>query len=511
MNVLDRIDDWLNPIAVKELRQAVRGRFVAVAVILSLIGQLLAIALIMITTSLNTTVATGMTPPPGVVVFMALYGVLFTICIFLIPAYTGIRMAAERADTHTDLLFITTIRPRTIVFGKLITVVLLVVLIFSASLPFLVFSYVLRGVDLFSILLMLIVAFAAVVSHSILALFFGALPVSKPFKVLIAVAFFLGTFLTFPMVFALEAQLLRTGFGGTIIYSQFLAAVGATLGIMLVLDAILIVVTIALITPAVANRALAIRVMLVVMWALAFAAAAFGTLASGRDEVLRMWASLFVTLISLVLFSASGEREAWTARVARTIPRNPLGRALAFLFYSGNAGGVFWSILFYAATIVLYAGTEALAASSLRINVDITRALVDAALCILAYALTATLVRRKLLTRVPPRVTWAIALCLFVLLALLPGLFALAIEAQSKQLGELMQVATFANPFPMSARFGELRDFRSLFLLIWAALAFAFSMPSMVRQAVRFRRFQVKDAEPVDWSSPLQLGEVRSE
>ena len=504
---MNRIDDWLNPIAVKELRQAVRGKFVAVAVILSLLGQLLAIALLMITTSLSATVATGFAPAPGAIVFMALYAVLFVICIFLIPAYTGIRMAAEHGDTHTDLLFITTIRPRTIVFGKLITVVLLVVLIFSASLPFLVFSYVLRGIDLFAILILLVVAFVAVVSHSILALFLGALPASKPFKVLIAVAFFLGTFLTFPMIFTLESQLLRSGFGGTIVFTQFLAGVGALLGMMLVMDAILIVVTIALITPAVANRALAIRAMLAVMWTLALAAAAFATLATGRDEVLRMWAVLFLTLISLVLFSASGERESWAPRVARTIPSNPLRRALAFLFYSGNAGGVLWSILFYIATIALYF----LMHSFTSVSVDITRGLVDAALCILAYALTATLVRRKLLSRVPPRVTWAIALCLFVLLALLPGLLALAIEAQSRQLGELMQVATFANPFPMSSRSGELRDFRTIFLLMWAGLAFALNLRSMAQQIARFRRLQVKPAEPPDWTPPLRLGEASPE
>ncbi|PYQ30140.1 MAG: hypothetical protein DMF56_10495 [Acidobacteria bacterium] len=508
---MNRIDDWLNPIAVKELRQAVRGRFVAVAVILSLIGQLLAIALLMITTSLRTTVAAGFAPAPGAIVFMALYSVLFTICIFLIPAYTGIRMAAERGDTHTDLLFITTIRPRTIVFGKLITVVLLVVLIFSASLPFLVFSYVLRGIDLFSILVLLAVAFVVVISHSVLALFLGALPASKPFKVLVAVAFFLGTFATFPMVFAFESQLLRSGFGATVLYGQFLAGVGAFLATMLVIDAILIVVTIALITPAVANRALAIRVMLAVMWAISLGAAALATLAMARDELLRLWAVYFITLISLVLLSASGERESWAPRVARTIPNNPLRRVLAFLFYSGNAGGVLWSILFYAATIVSYNFIEVLVAGAGRFSIDITRALVDAALCVLAYTLTATLIRRKLLSRIPPRVTWAIALSLFVLLALIPGLIALVIDAQSKQLGELMQLATFANPFPMASRTGELRDFRTLFLLIWAALAFAFNARSFMQQAARFRRFDVKTAAPIDWASPLRLGEARPE
>lgn len=506
-------DDWLNPIAVKELRQAVRGKFVAVALILSLIGQLLAIALLMITTSLTTTVVTGFTPAPGRMAFAALYGVLFIICIFLIPAYTGIRMAAERGDTHADLLFITTIRPRTIVFGKLITVVLLVVLIFSASLPFLVFSYVLRGIDLVSILVMLVIAVTAVISHSVLALFLGALPASKPFKVLLAVAFFLGTFLTFPMVFAFETQLLGAGFGPSVMTSRFMSGLGAFLAMMLVIDAILVVVTIALISPAVANRALAIRAMLAAMWAVAFGGAAIATLVSARDELLRTWAVLFVVLISFVLLSASGERESWAPRIARTIPDHPLRRVLAFLFYSGNAGGVLWSILFYGATIGLYEIVEYLLQRqpSVRASVDITRGLADAALCMLAYTLTATLVRRRWLSRVPPRVTWAIVLGLFVLLALFPGIIALIVDAQAKQLSELTQIATFANPFPMSARFAELRDLRTVFLLVWAAIAFAFTLRPIAQQIARFRRFEVKSAEPADWTPPLRLEEARAE
>src|SRR5688500_10186276 len=125
--------------------------------------------------------------------------------------YSGFRMAAERADSNVDLLFITTIRPRTIVFGKVFAVTVLTILLFSAALPFLVFSYVLRGVDFVSILLLVGFAAVLVISQSILALFIGALPTSRPFKILLAVMFLLGTIGVFAPTMALTGQAMRVG------------------------------------------------------------------------------------------------------------------------------------------------------------------------------------------------------------------------------------------------------------------------------------------------------------
>jgi len=38
--------------------------------------------------------------------------------------------------------------------------------------------------------------------------------------------------------------------------------------------------------------------------------------------------------------------------VRRTIPRNPLLRLLAFLFYTGSAGGIAWCVLLFVATML---------------------------------------------------------------------------------------------------------------------------------------------------------------
>ena len=471
MSWLDRLDDWANPIAVKELRQAVRGKFVAVALILSLIGQLLAVAFLSVTTTLRSSTMAAV-QPAGPTAFMMLYAVLFTVCIFLIPAYSGFRMAAERAEANIDLLFITTIKPRTIVFGKLTAIVALVVLLFSASLPFLVFSYVLRGVDFISILVLMVIALVMVISQSVVALFIGSLPASKPFKILLAAMFFLATLMTYPPVLAFAGQVMRTGVGSFGMGGRFWAGFGAFVAWAVSVAAILLVATIAMITPAVANRALPIRLMVAGMWALAFVGAAIVTVGTARTGLLNAWAIGFTVLISLVLLSAAGERESWAPRVARTIPHGGPRRALAFLFYSGSGGGILWSLLFYAATIVFYNLADGWAEKTYTVAVgnNITRGLADAALCMLGYALTATFLRRKLLTRIPARVTWAIALGLFLILSIVPSLIAFAMDAETNRFGDYIQLATMANPFPLSIRSAELRTWRTLMLIAWAAV-----------------------------------------
>jgi hypothetical protein len=493
-------DDWLNPIAVKELRQAVRGRFVAVAVILSLFGQLLAVGILAIATSSLMSPTSG-NQTPGQTTFFALYVVLFTICIFLIPAYSGFRMAAERSDANIDLLFITTIQPRTIVIGKLIGIVALVVLLFSASLPFLVFSYVLRGIDLVTILVLLFVAFATVISHSILALFIGCLPASKPFKILLAAVFFLFTFFTFPPVMAFAGQAMRTGYGAYVLTARFWSGIIAFVASITGVDVVLLIVTTAMLMPAVANRALPIRSTLAVMWAVTYGGAALFTIADGSDRLLNLWAVGSLLVISVVLLSAIGERESWAPRVARTIPTNPLRRVIAFLFFSGAAGGILWSMLFYAATIALYALTQ--------VGSNGIRELADAALCMIAYGLTAALIRRKWLPRIPPRVTWAIALMLFLILAIVPALAAFLIDAETDFTG-YVSIATIANPFPNRMRSDPAKDIRTATLLFWCFVQLALNAPWIVGQFGRFRRFRTADEPEVDWGSPLGLHGART-
>ena len=500
-----RFDDWINPIAIKELRQAVRGKFVMVALILSLAAQLITVTVLTISNALS-----GNDTTAGPVAFTVIFSVVFVAAIFFVPMYSGFRMAAERSDANVDLLFITTIRPRTIVLGKVLAVMGIVVLIFSASLPFLIFSYVLRGVDFIAIGWLLLGAVFAVISHSIVALFIGALPASRPFKILLALGFFLSTFGVIAPFIAGTTALMQSGWSMGAKPPQFWAGVAALAVSMIGFDSVLLVLTTAMITPAAANRALPIRLMLLITWALSYGGALWMAVANTNAlEVLLIWAVAQLALITLVLLSATSEREAWGARVARTIPRDPLRRGLAFLFYSGAAGGTLWAVAMYAATIGLYYGGLTLADTRMKTDAMLmVNYLTDGALTMLAYAMTAVLLRRTVFKRFPANRTWGLALILFIVLTAIPPLAILSRDAESLDWSVYVHITTIANPFPTAQRPAEWRLARTIFLAVWAGLATAANGAWFAAQMARFKPLAPRPRDP---ESPDALAELAAE
>jgi hypothetical protein len=486
MTLLGRIDGRINPIVVKELRQAVRGRFVVTMISLSLLAQLAAVAAFLATSGIDAE-RLSMTPS-GSKIFPVLFALLFGATILFLPLYSGVRMAAERSDANVELLFITTIRPRTIVLGKLLTVAILTALIFSASLPFLVFSYVLRGIDVPTILILLIIAFFLVCTQSIVAMFLGCLPVSKPFKFVVGGGLLMFTATMYIPAMSSMMQMVRYS-GGSFSSAPGLLwkNLAVWLAVALVADVVLLVLTTALIAPSTANRALPIRITLVALWTGSLMLATRQALKSHDASVLTFWAVVQASLGILVLLSAIGERERWGARVARTIPANGIARALAFLFYSGGGGGTLWAMLFVAATLVAHEMTVVSIPPRWSGTPHQTYLVwfVEAALALFAYALTALLLRRTLLRHVPARTTWAIALLLFLILVVVPPLLVFALLHGDPLFKSAFNLATILNPFPRTD--APANVLRTLLLGGWAIAAFAANARWIAEQWLAFR------------------------
>jgi hypothetical protein len=169
-----RLSDALNPIVIKELRQAVQSRFVVTMLIVLLAIQLVAVGMYLI---FSNPAAYDFTA--GRTVFTILLSILLMVSLLFVPAYTAVRMIAERSDTDVDLLYITTIRPRSIIAGKVLAAAVLTGLIFSACLPFMTFTYFLRGIDLPTVFVLLVLSFLVVQGCSLLALLMACLPFGR--------------------------------------------------------------------------------------------------------------------------------------------------------------------------------------------------------------------------------------------------------------------------------------------------------------------------------------------
>lgn len=177
--ILARLDDAINPIVVKELRQAVQSRFVTAMLITFLIIQVLVVGVTVVTSDDIAHNYQG-----GRDIFMALLVILLVACVVFVPIYAAVRLGAERNDANTDLFFITTIKPGAIIRGKLFSALVLTGLIYGACMPFMTFTYLLRGLDMPSIALVLgygLLTSAVCIAASIFA---ASIPVGRLLRVL---------------------------------------------------------------------------------------------------------------------------------------------------------------------------------------------------------------------------------------------------------------------------------------------------------------------------------------
>ena len=298
-DIVDKINDRLNPIVVKELRQAVQGKFLIVVLICFLCLQLLIVGLFLtddaVTESFNA----------GLNIFRVLLGVLFATCLLFVPAYTGIRLASERADANVDLLFITTLQPQSIIWGKFFAGIVLTVLLYSACMPFMTFTYLLRGVDLPSVFILLAFDFVVVAVSIQCGILIGCLPANRVFKVILCVGWLVVlniVFTTLMAVMFMPGGLLDSGMGSQLDSWEFWrGALGVLIG-GLALIGIFALLSIALISPLSTNRALPVRIFATAMWLLTGIGAAIWSIGVNDFIPIMVWATSHIFLYSIGLF-----------------------------------------------------------------------------------------------------------------------------------------------------------------------------------------------------------------
>ena len=165
----------LNPILVRELRQAARGGYVMGFFLVFLAFQLAATVIVIIANASGWSGSSAGSVGFGSHLFAALLGVLVTACLWFVPLYSGVRLALENNATNADLYFITTLTAGQIIRGKLCTAAAITLLAFSASAPFMAMSVFLRGVDVVTIIVGLVCAFAEIMFFTQAALFVGSM------------------------------------------------------------------------------------------------------------------------------------------------------------------------------------------------------------------------------------------------------------------------------------------------------------------------------------------------
>lgn len=470
--IIERIDNFLNPIIVKELRQVVRGKFFWGVLVLFLGFQCAVLSLSLADRNFNNVNS-------GAETLTFLFGILFLGCFALIPLYSGFRFAKERGENTEELLFITTITPHSIIGGKFAAAMAFVLLIFSAFAPFMAMTFFLSGVDLPLLFLILMLGLLICAAGTMLQLALGSLARDGHiFNLLRGGGLFIQISLFFTIIGTVN-EILRFGANRTFgeFFNQAIVTAVFFIGGLIYL---LYLGASAVVSPPGTNIMLPVRKFLTRFWIISLVTMIYWASLVGV-EILFAWGFTTVLIMQSLILIAVSERDYLTRRVARELPKGILARRIGFLMSSGAAGGLLWSTLMIVLTVVavtvlsqvfgMASHMHSLYSGFFKFSFGFTA-------YTLGYALLSVFIRRVFLHEyISIRNTWVIALVVFAVFSIAPMFLGVFIGTNS----ELLMIG---NPFSISSSRSE--ELGLVFSLLISIIGIFVNAPWFARQIREF-------------------------
>ncbi len=321
--------EWeLNPIVIKELRQGVRSWAVTGMLLLFLVVLFITSLGFLVTQSFDVNAGIGL----GGTLVSSFVVILAGASIFFIPLYIGVKVAMERQENNPDLLYVSTLSPARIIFGKFLCGAYITVLFFSACMPFMAFTNLLRGVDLPTIFFILGFLFLVVCAANMIAIFLACLPMSRPFKFLFVIYGIFQAFGVIASLVGISFTMMRSGVGTMMVNRDFWIGVVTSVGVGVGITGLFFMLAVALISPPSANRALPVRIYLTALWLLGGLLCFSWVVRSGSVEPMNMWLFLSFGMSILALLVVISNADHLSLRVLRTVPPSGLKRILPLSF-----------------------------------------------------------------------------------------------------------------------------------------------------------------------------------
>jgi hypothetical protein len=476
--------EWeLNPIVIKELRQAVRSWAVTGMLLLFLTGLFITSLVFLVTQSFEVDTNMGL----GGTMFTVFMVILAIASVFFIPLYVGIRVAMERQENNPDLLYVSTLTPVRIIGGKVLCGAYMALLFFSACMPFMAFTNLLRGVDLPTIFFILFFLFLVVCAANMVAIFLACLPMSRPFKVLLALGGFIASFWMVIPLIMYSFEFMRSGVGSMMAGRDFWIGTSSFIGIGLAATGLFFVLAVALISPPSSNRALAVRLYLTLFWLLGGLLSFGWVFQTGEAARMLVWAYLtFVFMIFALLVTISNSDEI-SARVRRTIPQSAIKRPLAFIFFNGAAGGLIWAAAILIATYFVTREVILLFPKSLSSPETGRHWFATTTAYAFAYALTALFLHRTFFPKRPPVFAGVLAVLLAGGWAIVPTFLLFFVNQLSWKSVEGLQLGNIFNF--ISLRDEEKGIYHTYFAFSWLLV--------MIVINAKWFLWQVKNFQPL--------------
>jgi hypothetical protein len=340
--------------------------------------------------------------------------------------------------------------------------------------------------------------FLVVCAATMIAIFLACLPTTRPFKILLALAGFLTSLWIVVPLIIVSFEFMRSGIGARMGERLFWIGTltGGSIGLAVV--GLFFVLSVALISPQSANRALPVRLYVTGIWLLGALLGCAWVAKSGSPEDLLSWTYPALVLMLLSLLVTISNSDTLSPRVRRTIPTSRFKRALAFLFYNGAAGGLIWVAALVAATLVLTRAVSTLfPAVTTGTPADATRLAAVSAYAF-AFALTALFLHRAFLGRRPPKLAGLLAMLVAGAAAVAPTIVLFLLNhlswksVERLQLGNVFNVLYVQDPGQERAHL--------YFASAWLLAALVLNAKWFLRQV---KAFQPPGREPIPEPPPV--------
>ncbi|UDQ99061.1 hypothetical protein AAEX28_03010 [Lentisphaerota bacterium WC36G] len=330
-NIIDKIDDFLNPIVVKEIRQSINSSGVMVLTLLILILEVSAFLL---------SFGYGDTEFGTGSVFYAIILAIFVFGYTIgISGVVATRITKEYANNDsTDLIYTTTISSYRIISGKLFSAMVLVFYLLSLCLPFFAISYFLKGIALNTIINITFFAFFVAVPYILLVILVSVSPMHKAIKVIVMLgAIAVVAIFTIWLISYIERAI--TFSWESLFCVIYLATVFSGLFYFL---------TVGLLSHLTANRTFGLKVFyslfFIVSYVIVFAGYMFSKMFALFVKPIDIYHVAMIILMLIVLFN-SFERTEQTKRVLLANPKNIILRFFHYIFSIGMANNTLFLIL----------------------------------------------------------------------------------------------------------------------------------------------------------------------
>lgn len=337
---LEAWGDRLNPILVKESRQALKSRqFVVTFSLLLICGWIWSVI------GLVLRIPEVFYAPMGVYMLGGYYFILAIPMITIVPFSTYRSLAAERDDGTYELLSVSALTSRQIVTGKLGSAILQMIVYYSALAPCIAFTYLLRGVDILTVFTLLTYTFCASILLSSMSLVLASLARSRNLQAAISMLLMAGLVGVGFTCASVVGSLLSEGLTNIPVDNPlFWIANGALFTAWLTYVILSVQVAAAQNSFASDNRSTRVRVALFLQTALFVGWVTYYWIQIGNYEYLTVMlciAGLHWYLYGMLL---SAESDVLSPRVRRNLPESFLGRFFLTCFNPGSGTGYLFSV-----------------------------------------------------------------------------------------------------------------------------------------------------------------------